>query len=169
MIDLLGYAASCAVLATFVMRTMVPLRSIAILSNILFVAFAYCQHIYPVFLLHVALLPVNGWRLIAAIAAPAERASFGRPASVASMTSPPRPFGFWFAVGIVAGVVSSSAVLAVAANLTASMTIHPLPSQGHSTRTAPPAARRDYSRVRRRIDMGMAGPPCSRTGRARRR
>ena len=116
MIDLLGYAASCAVLATFVMRTMVPLRSIAILSNILFVAFAYCQHIYPVFLLHVALLPVNGWRLIAAIAAPAERASFGRPASVASMTSPPRPFGFWFAVGIVAGVVSSSAVLAVAAN-----------------------------------------------------
>jgi len=116
MIDLLGYAASCAVLATFVMRTMVPLRSIAILSNILFIAFAYYQHIYPVFLLHVVLLPVNGWRLIAAIAAPVERSSFGRPASIAPTASSPRPLGFWFAVGIVGGVVSSSAVLAVAAN-----------------------------------------------------
>jgi ATP-dependent DNA ligase len=45
----------------------------------------------------------------------------------------------------------------------------------HSTRTAPPEAREDYPRVRRRIDMGMAGPPrtaslacCSRTGRVRR-
>ena len=45
----------------------------------------------------------------------------------------------------------------------------------HSTRTAPPEAGEDYPRVRRRIDMGMAGPPrtailacCSRTGRVRR-
>jgi len=116
MIDLLGYAASCAVLATFVMRTMIPLRSIAILSNLLFIAFGYCQHIYPVLFLHIVLLPVNGWRLMAAIAAPAERSSFGRAAAGAVLTSPPRRYGVWFVVGVVAGVVSSSAVLAVAAN-----------------------------------------------------
>ena len=61
--DLLGYAASCAVLATFLMRTMVPLRIVAILSNVLFVAFGYIQHIYPVLFLHVVLLPINAWRL----------------------------------------------------------------------------------------------------------
>jgi CRP/FNR family cyclic AMP-dependent transcriptional regulator len=65
MADLLGYAASCAVLATFLMRTMVPLRLVAILSNVLFLAFGYIAHIYPVFFLHLALLPINTWRLIA--------------------------------------------------------------------------------------------------------
>jgi hypothetical protein len=60
---LLGYAASCAVLATFLMRTMVSLRLVSILSNVLFVAFAYLEHIYPVLLLHAVLLPINLWRL----------------------------------------------------------------------------------------------------------
>jgi CRP/FNR family transcriptional regulator, cyclic AMP receptor protein len=64
MADFLGYAASCAVLATFLMRTMVPLRLVAILSNILFLAFAYLQNIHPVLFLHMALLPVNVWRLV---------------------------------------------------------------------------------------------------------
>ena len=65
MADMLGYAASFAVLATFLMRTMVPLRLVAILSNILFVAFAYLQNIHPVLFLHMALLPINVWRLFA--------------------------------------------------------------------------------------------------------
>jgi CRP/FNR family transcriptional regulator, cyclic AMP receptor protein len=65
MADVLGYAASLAVLATFLTRTMVPLRLIAILSNILFLAFGYIQHIYPVLFLHMALLPINAWRLLA--------------------------------------------------------------------------------------------------------
>jgi CRP/FNR family transcriptional regulator, cyclic AMP receptor protein len=64
MVNLLGYAASCAVLATFLMRTMVPLRLIAILSNILFLLFGYMEHIYPVFFLHMVLLPINTWRLV---------------------------------------------------------------------------------------------------------
>ncbi len=53
-------------LATFLMRTMVWLRLVAILSNVLFLLFGYSQHIYPVFFLHVALLPINTWRLVAA-------------------------------------------------------------------------------------------------------
>jgi hypothetical protein len=61
MADLLGYAASCAVLASFLMRTMIPLRLVAILSNILFLSFGYIQNIHPVLFLHLALLPINGF------------------------------------------------------------------------------------------------------------
>lgn len=63
-IDFLGYAASVSVLATFCMSTMVPLRIIAICSNVLFIAFGALAHIYPVLVLHVVLLPVNVTRLI---------------------------------------------------------------------------------------------------------
>jgi len=65
MSDMLGYAASCAVLASFLMRTMVPLRLVAILSNVLFAAFGYVQNIHPVLFLHMVLLPINVWRLFA--------------------------------------------------------------------------------------------------------
>lgn len=64
MANLLGYAASCAVLATFLMRTMVPLRLVAILSNFLFLSYGYVEHIYPVLFLHAVLLPINLWRLL---------------------------------------------------------------------------------------------------------
>jgi hypothetical protein len=43
---------------------MVSLRAVAILSNCLFLAYGYCQHLYPVFLLHLALLPINVWRFL---------------------------------------------------------------------------------------------------------
>jgi len=63
-IDLLGYAASASVLATFCMSTMVPLRIIAICSNVLFIGFGAFAHIYPVLTLHIILLPVNIARLV---------------------------------------------------------------------------------------------------------
>ena|SRR6516225_4252903 len=63
-IDLLGYAASATVLATFCMNTMIPLRVTAILSNILFASFGVGAHIYPVMILHLILFPVNAFRLI---------------------------------------------------------------------------------------------------------
>lgn len=63
-IDLLGYAASASVLATFCMSTMVPLRIIAIGSNVLFASFGFFAHIYPVLVLHLILLPVNITRLV---------------------------------------------------------------------------------------------------------
>jgi CRP/FNR family transcriptional regulator, cyclic AMP receptor protein len=62
--DLLGYAASAAVLATFCMSTMIPLRIMALVSNLLFMAYGYFDHIYPVFILHAILFPVNALRLI---------------------------------------------------------------------------------------------------------
>jgi len=63
-IDLLGYAASATVLATFCMTTMLHLRLLAIGSNVLFVCFGALAHIYPVLLLHLVLLPVNLARLM---------------------------------------------------------------------------------------------------------
>jgi hypothetical protein len=65
--SLMGYAASVAVLGTFLMRKMVPLRMLAILSNVLFVVYGYAEHIYPVLCLHIALLPINAHRLVASL------------------------------------------------------------------------------------------------------
>jgi hypothetical protein len=62
--DLLGYAASVMVLATFCMSSMVYSRLVAIGSNILFIVFGSLAHIHPVLLLHLVLLPVNLARLM---------------------------------------------------------------------------------------------------------
>jgi hypothetical protein len=62
--DLLGYAASATVLATFCMTSMLRLRLVAIASNILFILFGAMAHIHPVLLLHLVLLPVNLARLM---------------------------------------------------------------------------------------------------------
>jgi CRP/FNR family cyclic AMP-dependent transcriptional regulator len=63
-ISLLGYLASSAVLVTFCMSTMIPLRMVAIASNVLFSAFGALAHIYPIMVLHIILLPVNTIRLV---------------------------------------------------------------------------------------------------------
>jgi hypothetical protein len=67
-IDLIGYAACVSVFATFCMSEMVPLRIVAIFSNVLFAAFGALAHIHPVLVLHIVLLPVNLVRLIRAVA-----------------------------------------------------------------------------------------------------
>jgi CRP/FNR family cyclic AMP-dependent transcriptional regulator len=64
LVDVLGYVASAAVLATFCMSTMIPLRIMALGSNVLFMAYGYVDHLYPVLVLHAILLPVNALRLI---------------------------------------------------------------------------------------------------------
>jgi CRP/FNR family transcriptional regulator, cyclic AMP receptor protein len=63
LIDVLGYVASASVLITFCMSTMVPLRMVAICSNVLFASYGAFAHIYPVLILHTILLPVNSVRL----------------------------------------------------------------------------------------------------------
>jgi len=62
-IDFLGYAASLAVFSTFCMRTMLPLRILGLTSNVLFSCYGYFDHVYPVLILHLALFPINIWRL----------------------------------------------------------------------------------------------------------
>jgi CRP/FNR family transcriptional regulator, cyclic AMP receptor protein len=46
------------------MSTMISLRVLAIVSNVLFCAFGAIAHIYPVLILHTILLPVNTLRLV---------------------------------------------------------------------------------------------------------
>ena len=62
-VELLGYAASLAVLLTFCMSTMIPLRILALASNVLFILYGYFDNLQPVLLLHATLLPVNLYRL----------------------------------------------------------------------------------------------------------
>jgi len=112
MADLLGYAASCAVLVTFLMRAMAPLRLVAILSNVLFLSYGYIEQIYPVFFLHLALLPINCWRLCSFQNHHANRrwrvAQSARAADFAS--SPP----VWFVIGLLAGVAGCLILIGVA-------------------------------------------------------
>jgi hypothetical protein len=63
----LGFLASALVLAAFGMKDMVNLRIVAICSNFAFIAYALLLHLLPILLLHVVLLPLNGWRLAQAL------------------------------------------------------------------------------------------------------
>jgi hypothetical protein len=61
--DISGYLASGLVLATFAMKSMRPLRLVAICSNAAFIYYASEAHIIPVMILHCILLPLNVFRL----------------------------------------------------------------------------------------------------------
>jgi CRP/FNR family transcriptional regulator, cyclic AMP receptor protein len=45
------------------MRTMIPLRIFAIISNLIFITYAGVAGVYPILILHSVLLPLNAWRL----------------------------------------------------------------------------------------------------------
>jgi CRP/FNR family cyclic AMP-dependent transcriptional regulator len=61
--DTLGYIAAFLVFLTFSMKTMVPLRIVGICSNVFFIAYGWLAPAYPLFFLHIALLPLNIFRL----------------------------------------------------------------------------------------------------------
>ena len=61
--DLIGYLAALLVAAAFCMKSIVGLRSVAILRNIAFLTYAHLGGLMPVLLLHLVLLPVNLFRL----------------------------------------------------------------------------------------------------------
>ena len=60
----IGFIASGLVLAAFGMKDMVNLRIVAICSNVAFITYALLLDLPPVLVLHVILLPLNGWRLM---------------------------------------------------------------------------------------------------------
>jgi hypothetical protein len=87
--DLLGLAAGSFVLATFSVRSFVPLRAMAIASNVLFMAYALQAHLLPILVLHGLLLPLNAvrlWQLVRTGRAPAA----ARPGSSTCERSPRR-------------------------------------------------------------------------------
>ena len=63
-VEAAGYLASALVLATFCMKTMIPLRTAAIASNIAFIVYGFYDSLLPVLMLHAILLPLNTLRAI---------------------------------------------------------------------------------------------------------
>jgi hypothetical protein len=66
-----GWIASAFVFSTFFMKTMLPLRLVAIASNVAFMTYALLGlaygdfgRLYPIFVLHACLLPLNVVRLV---------------------------------------------------------------------------------------------------------
>jgi len=80
-VDFFGWIAGALVLATFCLRTMVPLRCVAIASNVAFIAYGLMASALPIVVLHLALLPMNVLRLqeMKALARRVKRASRGTP------------------------------------------------------------------------------------------
>ena len=65
-VDMAGYVASSLVFLTFYMKGMVPLRVVALCSNVAFLIYGGMLHLVPIFMLHAALIPVNVRRLVSA-------------------------------------------------------------------------------------------------------
>lgn len=61
--EIAGYLAAMLVFLTFYMKTMIPLRMIGICSNCMFIIYGSLDGLYPVLVLHLILLPLNGLRL----------------------------------------------------------------------------------------------------------
>ena len=62
--EFFGYLASVLVFTTFYMKTMVPLRLVAMASNVAFIIYALWGGLTPILILHVLLLPLNALRLL---------------------------------------------------------------------------------------------------------
>lgn len=60
----IGYVASALTFMTFCMKAILPLRYIALCSNVAFIIYGYFSDLYPVLLLHLFLLPLNGVRVL---------------------------------------------------------------------------------------------------------
>jgi CRP/FNR family cyclic AMP-dependent transcriptional regulator len=63
-VEVAGYGASALVFSAFYMKAMVPLRAIAIASNVAFMGYGLGASLYPVLILHAVLLPLNCLRLL---------------------------------------------------------------------------------------------------------
>ena len=61
--DLVGYLGALVVIATYSMKTMIPLRTLGIVSNVIFIVYGYLIAAYPALILHLILLPLNAIRL----------------------------------------------------------------------------------------------------------
>ena len=59
----IGFLAATCVFFTFCMQSMVGLRAIGILSNILFIVYSSKSHLTPILTLHCLLLPINCYSL----------------------------------------------------------------------------------------------------------
>jgi hypothetical protein len=68
--NLIGYIAASLVFAAFCAKRMVPLRTLAIASNVAFISYGSLLGLWPIVLLHISMLPMNILRLHQAIVVP---------------------------------------------------------------------------------------------------
>ncbi|HKF73487.1 MAG TPA: cyclic nucleotide-binding domain-containing protein, partial [Stellaceae bacterium] len=64
MTAMLAYIASALTVGSLGMKTMMPLRIVALIGNLIFVAYGVLEHLWFVLLLNLVILPVNVWRLV---------------------------------------------------------------------------------------------------------
>ena len=62
-VEILGYVASGAVFVTFWMKTLIPLRIVAMIGNVLYFGYGINADLFNIVLLHGSLLPLNCLRL----------------------------------------------------------------------------------------------------------
>ena len=65
--EAIGYVASTLVLTAFGMKSIIPLRVVAMCSNLVFIIYGLGLDLIPIWSLHAALLPMNAWRLVEAL------------------------------------------------------------------------------------------------------
>lgn len=63
-LEVASYVAPALVFVSFFMKEIIPLRLVAIVSNVAFVIFAIGAGLIPILILHAALLPLNIWRVV---------------------------------------------------------------------------------------------------------
>ena len=59
----LGMLGAALTLASFLMKTMLPLRTLALASNVLFIIYGYLESLLPGLIVNAVLLPVNAQRI----------------------------------------------------------------------------------------------------------
>lgn len=62
-VEFIGYAGTTATVATYSMRTIIPLRVAGILSSIFFITYALIIGVLPMLVTELVILPINCWRL----------------------------------------------------------------------------------------------------------
>ena len=62
-IETLGWLAAVLTVASYAVKTMLPLRILAILSSLAFVTYAFLLSLWPMVVMELILLPFNIWRL----------------------------------------------------------------------------------------------------------
>ncbi|HSW05081.1 hypothetical protein [Aquabacterium sp.] len=91
--DLAGWGAAGLTLLTFVCKDMRQLRLLAICANGAFISYGAMAGLVPVLVLHVALAPINVWRLLQHRSGVATRRSTPAAAAVLQPASAPESKG----------------------------------------------------------------------------
>lgn len=64
MVEIIGYVGSALMFLTFFMKTMIPLRMVAIAANVVMIAYTGSKGVIPILVLQSCLLPLNVFRLV---------------------------------------------------------------------------------------------------------